>query len=63
MTKTQATINRLIVALPLWIILSRTFQLLLYHTYYRYYCPGSYGRARDCVRSGECGCDNGGRYR
>lgn len=31
---------------------------------YRRYCPyptGPYHLARDCVRRGDCGCDNGGR--
>ena len=62
MSRTQDTINRLIVALPLRVILSYPFQWLLSRTYYRFYCPGSDGRARDCVRSGQCGCDNAARY-
>lgn len=32
---------------------------------YRRYCPypaGDYHLARDCVRRGDCGCDNQDRY-
>lgn len=62
-SRTQETINRLIVALPLKVLLSYWFQMLLARTYYRFYCPGADGRARDCVRSGNCGCTNADRYR
>lgn len=33
---------------------------------YRRYCPrpaGDYHLARDCVRRGDCGCDNQDRFR
>lgn len=50
--------------LPIWVLKSRPFQAFLYHVVYRYRCPYpiKHDWARDCVRSGECGCNNQSRY-
>lgn len=58
--------TRLICALvgvvPLRVILTNWFQRVVLGTYYRYYCPGDGRRARDCVRGGDCGCNNRDRF-
>lgn len=52
---------------PLWIFKSRPFQAFLYHVYFRYWCPAPIVRelmkVRDCVASGQCGCNNARRFR
>lgn len=47
--------------LPLRVILSNPFQLFLAHVYYRFRCAGSNLSVRECIRRGECGCDNSSR--
>lgn len=45
---------------PIWLFKSYAFQMwFLRPIYFRIWCPGGGGRVRDCVRSGNCGCDNG----
>lgn len=46
---------------PFWIFKSRPFQAFLYHVYFRIWCPhpiGDYSSVRDCIASGNCGCNN-----
>lgn len=43
---------------PLWFLLSRPYQAFLYHVYFRFRCPGDGSRVRDCIASGNCGCNN-----
>ena len=44
---------------PLRIYLTYPFQWFLAHVYFRIYCPGNGDMTvKQCIRSGECGCDN-----
>lgn len=50
--------------MPLWFLRSKIGQAFLYHVYYRYVCPSNSSTwARDCVRAGQCGCNNYDRYK
>ncbi len=46
---------------PLWLYLSNPFQWFLAKVYFSYWCPGSDMTVRECIRRGECGCDNSSR--
>lgn len=48
---------------PLWLFKTYTFQLFLAHVYFRFVCPGDGRRVRDCIASGDCGCNNNPKYR
>lgn len=46
---------------PLWFYLSGPFQWFLSFVYFRFWCPGSDLTVCECIRRGECGCDNRSR--
>jgi hypothetical protein len=56
--------NRLVIEILWWATKRRVDWLVA--LIYRRYCPypaGDYHLARDCVRCGDCGCDNQDRYK
>lgn len=52
--------NAFLAIAPRRTFLTNWFQWYLGHVFYRYWCPGGYGRVRDCINGGHCGCDNRG---
>ena len=48
----------LVLRTPRWLFLSNPFQRFLGAVYFRFWCPGGNLPVRECIRRGECGCDN-----